>query len=124
MEPLRQDLLHLGSSEHTFLLVGMIAASWGGTAIEPWMSPSALHECGPTSEAIEDRVQLSTSSSPDRGLSYLSRAASLSDGPGARCGIPQVPGTLWNTMIAPLLPLRLAAFRWYQGAVHCGPCHD
>jgi len=28
--------------------IGLIATSWGGTAIELWASPQALHDCNNT----------------------------------------------------------------------------
>jgi hypothetical protein len=28
--------------------IGLIATSWGGTQIEPWMPPKALQDCGMT----------------------------------------------------------------------------
>jgi sialate O-acetylesterase len=34
------------SLTHPSVPIGMIASSWGGTAIEPWMGPNALTECG------------------------------------------------------------------------------
>ena len=85
------------------------------------------------------RVVEATRRSPDRGLGYLQgtrlpaaqgtrlqpAAAPTGAGGGSspplvgaargmsNCGIPQVPSTLWNAMIAPLLPLHVAGFLWY-----------
>ena len=80
--------------------IGLIASSWGGTAIEPWMSPSALDKCGepptvPTSQTYWRR------SPSDPGLSATA--------------VPSVPSTLFNSMIAPLLVLRVTGWLWYQG---------
>ena len=77
-------------------------------------------------ETLEDhmhrRVVQATRRSPDRGLGYMHRphhrpaaAAAAARGQPSDCGIPQVPSTLWNTMVAPLLPLHVAGFLWYQG---------
>jgi sialate O-acetylesterase len=33
--------------------IGLIATSWGGTAIELWMPPAALHDCGISSYALK-----------------------------------------------------------------------
>ena len=33
--------------------IGLIATSWGGTAIELWMPPQALHDCGITKWALD-----------------------------------------------------------------------
>lgn len=74
-------------------------------------------------ERMLQRVSESTRRSPDVGLGYIhptsATAVATASAPEHRaessCGIPQVPSTLWNAMIAPLLPLHLAGFLWYQG---------
>lgn len=90
----------------------------GGVGIEVFMTHKALDACGdcgnnrggcgPTSPPSPHH------SSADPGLQYLRRHDSAhADAPS--CGIPHVPGTLWNAMVAPLLRLKLGMFYWYQG---------
>ena len=127
---------------HPTVPVGLIASSWGGSAIEVWMPPAALEACGeeeegtfsngkelgrPDARLFEDsvhkRVAAATRRSPDIGLAYRHHRQQQQQqqqqqqhhNSAPNCGIPQVPSTLWNAMIAPLLPLHVAGFLWYQG---------
>ena len=103
--------------------VGMIASSWGGTDVQVWMSPEALAKCGGVQKPSN------ITANPDGiGLDYLIRGGGTI-GPGApaapapplpHAGCPTVPSTLWNSMIAPLLPLRVTGWLWYQGESNAG----
>ena len=91
--------------------VWMVQITGGGVGIEVFMTRRALDACG---DCGNNRGGCGPSPppSPDSGLQNLS-PLTYADSPS--CGIPIVPGTLWNAMIAPLLPLRLGMFYWYQG---------
>ena len=97
--------------------VGMIASAWGGTDVQVWMSPKALAFCGGAQEQRWQEVgdpllqAAQSSSNPDIGLGYISPEL----GQGA---CPTVPSTLWNAMIAPLLPLRLQGWLWVCVFLH------
>jgi len=69
--------------------VGVINASWGGTAAEVWLPQQIVD----SDTLLRDLAAMQTAS-PDR---------------------PHLPGTLWNTMIHPLAGYPLAAVFWYQG---------
>lgn len=69
--------------------IGLINSSWGGTPAEVWMP----------AEVIEENAE-------------LSKAAKLL--PDVEWG-PNTPGFLYNAMIAPLIPFKLAGILWYQG---------
>lgn len=69
--------------------VGLINSSWGGTPAEVWM-PLNLFENNPR----------------------LKEAASLL--PDVEWG-PSTPGSLYNAMIHPIAPFKLAGILWYQG---------
>jgi sialate O-acetylesterase len=69
--------------------IGLINSSWGGTPAEVWMP----------AEIIENS-------------SELSKAASLL--PSVEWG-PRSSGSLYNAMIAPLIPFKIAGILWYQG---------
>ena len=66
--------------------IGLVQASYGGSAVHAWTSPDTNTRCGP----------LVTPSGGDNT-------------PYNR------PSVLYNAMIHPLLPLRLRAVLWYQG---------
>lgn len=97
---------------HPQMPVGMIASAWGGTDVQVWMSPTALARCG--GPAVQEEAAPSTmpqhqrqQSRADPGLGYINPEL----GVGA---CPTVPSTLWNSMIHPLLPLRLSGFLWCE----------
>ena len=94
---------------HPNIPVGVVASSWGGTTIQPWMSAAAVAKCGATTG-----TSLGT---PDFSPYPL-------HAPGSDLGDaappPSMPGTLWNAMLAPLLPLKPAAWIWYQGESNSG----
>jgi len=70
--------------------IGLINASWGGSPAETWISR----------EAVENNPEL------------LASAGKLNkEQPWA----PVTPGVLFNAMINPLVPFRIAGAIWYQG---------
>jgi hypothetical protein len=76
--------------------LGLIASSWGGTAIKVHASPAANAACG----ALYPGGNISA--------------------PGADCGLdhaPCTPSCLFNAMIAPFFagPMAIAAAIWFQG---------
>jgi len=79
--------------------IGIIDSSWGGTAIELWINPSVL-----TSDPA---------------------FAQLHPGPAGPVltakGSPAMPGSLYNGMIAPLVPYGLRGILWYQGESDAHP---
>jgi len=93
--------------------IGMIASSWGGTSIEPWMSPESLHSCGEESYTGQETKSFSN---PDPGI-FSSSTTSLSSG---FRGTPTLPSTLYYSMIYPLLTYSLTGFLWYQGESNAG----
>lgn len=81
--------------------VGLINTSWGGTPAESWTSREVL-------AAGEDLKPL---------LVRWDRA--IEEKPEAK-GSPHRPAGLYNAMIAPLTPLGIAGFIWYQGESNAG----
>jgi len=73
------------------LPIGLIQTSWSATSVETWSSPEAIDQCGP----VESQPQ------------HLHEKA-------VKMG-PVLPSLLYNGMISPLLPTRLAGILWYQG---------
>ena len=74
--------------------VGLINSSWGGTPAEVWIP----------SEKINENER-------------LSEAAALL--PDVEYG-PNAPGSIYNAMIAPLIPFKIAGILWYQGESNTG----
>jgi sialate O-acetylesterase len=68
--------------------IGLIASNWGGTRIEPW-TPGSAYEKSPifAAETAVKPFKIDNSEA----------------------------GSLYNSMIAPLAPLALKGFIWYQG---------
>jgi sialate O-acetylesterase len=69
--------------------VGIIESAWGGTAAEVWVRPDLVESDSLLKECAE---KLETSDS-----------------------WPSKPGVVYNGMLAPLLPYRIAGAIWYQG---------
>ncbi len=82
--------------------VGVIASSWGGTSIRPWM-PRDCHK-----ETLKELL--------DKGIitqeMYNYRTKELAP---SRKGYPQNAGTLYNGMIHPIRGYAARGFLWYQG---------
>jgi sialate O-acetylesterase len=94
--------------------IGAIASSWGGTPQEAWMPPEAFTACNWQPHALSEE-----SRREDPGLfsPETHPLVELTSGP------PTMHSTLWNSMIAPLLPLRVSGWYWYQGESNTGqPC--
>lgn len=113
--------------------IGLINSTWGGTAIEPWMSPESA-AASPKLADLQAKIFLQSSHSPEgkkRYEEYLanltqwvaaSEAALVKDEPVTEP--PAVPWPAWdnpqatqlyNGMIHPLAPLALRGVIWYQG---------
>ncbi len=74
--------------------IGVINSSWGGTPAEAW-TPAGRIETYPMLREIADRMEV----------------------------VPWGPvetARLWNGMIAPLVPFRMAGVLWYQGEANVG----
>lgn len=74
--------------------VGLVNASWGGTPAEVWM-PAEVFK-------VDKELQ---------------KAASLL--PEEQWG-PNLPGKIYNAMIAPLIPFKFSGILWYQGESNTG----
>ncbi|MCY2929361.1 MAG: 9-O-acetylesterase, partial [Planctomycetota bacterium] len=77
--------------------VGLIATSWGGTFIEPWIPLGALESQAELKPLAEQAKALPSQAGPGHPLSN------------------QAPTVLYNAMIHPLVPLAIRGAIWYQG---------
>ncbi|MEO6002623.1 MAG: sialate O-acetylesterase [Opitutus sp.] len=117
--------------------VGIIHSSWGGTAIEAWMSENARMSTA-LGTAIEARWKEAMDNwPPERVAQYAVEMASWQKGeeeakatqtknplawpqPPASLDSPARPGGLFNGMIAPLQPTAIRGVLWYQGESNVG----
>jgi sialate O-acetylesterase len=77
-------------NEELKIPVGMINASWGGTPAEAWL-PNEKVQADPALRASAEKL--------------------VDDKPWC----PSRPGVVYNSMINPIIPFRLAGALWYQG---------
>jgi sialate O-acetylesterase len=112
--------------------VGVINSSWGGTAIESWMSDAARRSTS-IAATLESRWQHALSEWPpervarypgelDAWLKADAQAHATHTKnplewpqPPASPDSPAAPGGVFNAMIAPLQPCALRGIIWYQG---------
>jgi sialate O-acetylesterase len=83
--------------------VGMIHTSWGGTPAEAWTSVEALDA--------------------DPMLKYYAQNATNAAKAKQPVG-PNVPASLYNAMIHPLLPFAIKGAIWYQGESNAGKAYE
>ena len=107
--------------------VGMISSAWGGTTLEVWMSPDALRACDagaapilgcaePTEPSVAGARELGLAPHGAHGVTWPDPGLSAFRTPGRDVpGCPALMSTLYNSMIAPLLPFGVTGFLWYQG---------
>jgi len=89
--------------------VGIINASWGATPIEAWTSRPAM-ESRPELTSLLAEASASKSTAPD--------APDL-----AKFPTKNLPGRLFNGMIAPLVPYAIRGALWYQGENNANSNH-
>ena len=125
------------------LPVGVIECNWGGTMIQPWMSPediragadtradleaflAAREALGDEAQAAYDRyvttVRRAAANEPDYvendladPLNFLREDQGIAFVPFGAVGDPQLPGGLWESMIRRVSPYALNGVLWYQG---------
>lgn len=116
--------------------VGIIAAAWGGSKIEPFMTPASL-AADPHGPAVIDEWKTKTADYPARkarydeehaawsaakiaaekaGEKFTQKAPPRPPGPGHQA----TPSGSYNAMIHPLVPYALRGAIWYQGESNAG----
>ncbi|QDV68386.1 hypothetical protein Poly24_20950 [Rosistilla carotiformis] len=78
--------------------IGLVGTNWGGTRIEPWISPAGFHHV-PELKAIADQVDAYTAETKVGGSS---------------------PSAIYNAMVHPLAPFAMRGAIWYQGESNGG----
>ncbi|MCW5982557.1 MAG: sialate O-acetylesterase [Bryobacteraceae bacterium] len=106
--------------------VGVIQSAWGGTPAEAWTSMEALRAEPALAFYLDnwDRVLCDYPGEKarfDRALREWEAANSSSGNPSPKPspprgpGHPHAPASLYNAMIAPLVPYAIRGAIWYQG---------
>jgi len=135
-----------GRDLHTHLKVpmGMINTSWGGTPSEAWTSPGMVAKepaFAPIAKRFDDQIatyaqrQADWEKVKDARMAAWKEAVAKAKAAGKRAprrpGPPQNPtlsphrpSTLYNGMIAPLLPMRICGAIWYQGESNAGRAYQ
>lgn len=111
--------------------VGIVNSSWGGTQIEPWISPAGVsaNEAAPAvaarwaeisanHPAAEERHRVALAAwekardnAREAGADFTTRRPNAPEGPAGR----QHPGNLFHGMIEGLAPFPFQGVIWYQG---------
>lgn len=108
-------------SAHPGTYVGVIDSSWGGTAIEVWMSGEALTSCG---EPPVDGQEYAVTRGDTPAVAAYTGVHKYVPDPALPLPLsavnPSKPSCLYDAMIAPLLPLAVRNFQWYQGEANAG----
>jgi sialate O-acetylesterase len=117
--------------------VGIIDSPWGGTPVEAWMSDAARRSTS-LSATVDERWKKSLSEwTPERVARYPAESAAWNAAekearanhtknplhwppPPDTNDSPNMPGGLYNAMIAPLQPGALRGVLWYQGETNAG----
>lgn len=124
--------------------VGLIHTSWGGTPAEAWTTRATL-QSDPDFKPIDDRfVKAKADDTPEnfakREAAHKAalekwkadaekakadnKPAPQQPRPPQHAVGPNSPATLYNGMIAPLIPYKIAGATWYQGESNAGRAYQ
>lgn len=107
--------------------VGIVHLAVPGTAIEAWMRPALLAKQFPDAVALD---RLRQEAWPAQERAWQAAVQAWKDG-GAQGPQPKKPagpgrpcGSLWNGMVAPVLPFAARGFIWWQGEANAERFQD
>ncbi len=119
--------------------VGVIHTSWGGTPAEAWTSKAALNAVPALKyyhETAQERyaVDLARYELAQAEYKLAAARAKLEGQPAPRAPTarrpvppeksPNTPSSLYNAMIAPLVPYAIKGAIWYQGESNAGRAYE
>lgn len=94
--------------------VGVVVAAWGGSSIEPWISPSGYRSV-PTLAKFADSKLVNSKDGKIASDEEDLRSPSASKGGKKKHVYPSQHRILWNTMVRPIVPFAIRGVLWYQG---------
>jgi sialate O-acetylesterase len=104
--------------------VGLIHTSWGGSPAEVWMSEKTLSANPEYKRDILDAYGAQMKSFEETLAQFIKDEEAAKQAGKAfnkrRPGTPWKPATLYNGMIAPLIPFAFKGVIWYQGESNAG----
>src|SRR5205807_724486 len=113
--------------------IGLIHTSWGGTPAEAWTSRAALeaepalkHYADRQAKILEDHTKIldryitDLTNNREKILKSVAEGQQFPAPPPVMGMNPHVPASLYNGMIAPLLPYAIRGAIWYQGESNAG----
>jgi sialate O-acetylesterase len=120
--------------------IGLIHTSWGGTPAESWTGQPAL-EAEPSLKYLAERQQQALADYPKVRTRYIAdlqkHLANVTRAEAAGKDLPNPPAppvnparnawgasTLYNGMIAPLIPYAFRGAIWYQGESNAGRAYE
>jgi sialate O-acetylesterase len=123
--PFSAALYHLGRNIHEQLKVpvGLINSSWGGTPIQAWMPAEAFDGAdGLARERARIRKVYSERAASRPAATRPTTRPAVAPKAPAGPAKQLMPATLFDGMIAPLIPYAIRGVTWYQGEnnVHQG----
>jgi sialate O-acetylesterase len=96
--------------------IGLIASTWGGTAIEVWMPPKALQACNDTTCVFYiTHICFLLSSFID--FFYRNEDVAIESYDEPHDGVPTNHSCLFNAMIYPFTRMVIYGSLWYQGNI-------
>lgn len=96
--------------ENLNIPIGLIHTSWGGTIAEAWTSLESLKLMPDFSDKAEEFAQLPINSTDSATLEILKN--------------PNKTSSLYNAMIAPIVPYKIKGAIWYQGESNAGRAYQ
>lgn len=110
--------------------VGLVDATWGGTPADSWISMNTL---GTNAQLLPAFAERATFADQQTNLEATVAAEKREDDEAKAAGKPApwhpwhpdemswLPAGLYNGMIAPLTPMSIRGFLWYQGETNSTP---
>ncbi len=110
--------------------VGLVDATWGGTPADSWVSMNTL---GTNAQLLPAFAERATFADQQADLEATVAAEQREDAEAKAAGRPApwhpwhpfegswLPAGLYNGMIAPLTPMSVRGFLWYQGETNSTP---
>lgn len=113
--------------------VGLIHSAWGGTPAESWTSRDRLEQLSFMTSRLRDTDTAVKNYTPEKAQAELEqklaewqKKTDAGENAGRKPVLynpytsPYLPATLYNGMIAPLVPFAMRGVIWYQGEANAG----